>query len=172
MFITQKRIAPRPTTLGSLPDGEPGTLATLRLMRDLIRRFKTDPIIRAQALTLVDGLPSKSYRAEVARIFSFVRDDIRYTRDVRGVETLQWPTVTMQDGHGDCDDKVMLLGALLEAVGHPTRLVAIALHGGPFSHVLLETRIGNQWAPLDATEPWRAGETHYQGVTSRYVMNV
>jgi transglutaminase-like putative cysteine protease len=172
MFVTQRRIPPRPAQLGELPAGESGTLATLRLMRQLVREGRKHPEIRAQALTLVDGLPSKAYRREAAMLYEFVRDQIRYTRDVHTVETLYQPQITLADRHGDCDDKVVLLASLLESIGHPTRFVAIGLQGGPFSHVYLETRIGAQWLAMDPTEPWPFGVTRYQGVTSRYVLDI
>ena len=172
MFLNADTVRPHASTLGQLPDGVAGTIATLKIMRDWIRQFRKDAVIRAKAQSLIADLPSKAYTREAARLFEFVRDSIRYTRDVRDVETLHWPTVTLDTGQGDCDDKVMLLGSLLESIGHPTRLVAIGLGGGPFSHVLLETRIGPRWWPMDATENWPAGVVRYRGVTSRYVMDV
>lgn len=170
MFV-ERIIPPRPSQLGELPSGRAGTVETLRLMRSRVRAGKTNPHIRAQALTLIADLPAKQYGREIARIFEFVRDRIRYTRDVRGVETLQEPWITLADRVGDCDDKVTLLAALLESVGHPTRAVAIGLSGAPLSHVYLETRLGPKWIPLDATESWPTGIVKFKGVTSRYVQD-
>jgi hypothetical protein len=55
---------------------------------------------------------------------------------------------------GDCDDMVILLGALLQSVGHPVRLVLC----GPdsrrprlLSHIYLEVLHQDLWLPLDAT---------------------
>lgn len=171
MFL-RPMIQPRPVTLGQLPDGPAGTVETLRHMRALVREFRKNPVIRAQALNLIVDLPPKAYRAEVTRIADFVRDQIRYTRDVRDVETLHWPTVTLDQGLGDCDDKVTLLASLLESVGHPTRFVAIGLGGGPLSHVYLETRIGPRWVGIDPTENWPSGITRFENVTSRYQMDI
>lgn len=141
----------RPTFLGTLPDGAAGTRATLQLMSTLVRRFKTDPAIRQQALDLIGNLPSKRWALEVDALFRFVRDRIRYTRDTNGVETIQWPTVTLSVGQGDCDDKSTLLASLLESIGHPTRFVAIGPEPAKYSHVFVQTQLGSKWVSLDAT---------------------
>lgn len=136
-----------------IPDGKEGTKLTLNIMRDLVRRGKKSPAIRQFAVMLTNGLFQKDYIGEVAAIHSFVRDNIRYVRDVRNVETIQTPERTLENKSGDCDDKSTLTAALLESIGHPTRLVAIGLHNNPFSHVYPETRIGNKWITVETTEP-------------------
>lgn len=94
---------------------------------------------------------------EAVRIHRFVRDRIRYTRDVRGVETLHTPTQILRQRQGDCDDKSVLIASLLESIGHKTRFVAIG-YGGSFCHVYPEVNIRGQWVPLEATENWPAGK--------------
>lgn len=144
--------APRHTYLGSLPPGEPGTRATLLAMAAMATRYKTAAAIRSTALDLIRGCAPKDWPGEVRAIFAFVRDGIRYARDVRGVETLQTPEATMELEAGDCDDKSTLLAALLESVGHPTRFVAVGFsQPGAYSHVYVETLLNNRWTPLDAT---------------------
>lgn len=143
---------PRPTFLGDLPAGEPGTRATLRLMRELVQRFKRNETIRSTALELTQGLRPKDWLAEVNALFVFARDAVRYVRDVMGVETLQTPTVTLEVRAGDCDDKATLLASLLQAIGHPTRFVAVGFNStGNYSHVYLETKVGERWLALDPT---------------------
>lgn len=138
--------------LGELPPGEPGTSATLQLMRRVVNQYKRDPAVRETALSLIAGLRPKDWRGEIKALFEFVRDHIRYTRDIRGLETLQIPTVTLDNSAGDCDDKSTLLAALLESIGHPTRFVAVGYSKpGAYSHVYVETKLGASWLPLDAT---------------------
>jgi len=60
-------------------------------------------------------------------------------------------------GTGDCDDKAVLLASMLESIGHPTRFVALAFKAGKYSHVLVESKIGNKWVALETTEPVRIG---------------
>lgn len=143
---------PRPTSLGEIPPGEPGTRATLNAMRAMVRRFKSDDRIRTAALDLVRGLPPKQWLSEVRALFEFARDAIRYTRDIKGVETLQTPVATLELEAGDCDDKSTLLAAMLEAIGHPTRFVAVGFVSPyAYSHVYVETRVGRNWIALDPT---------------------
>lgn len=149
---------PRRTFLGELPTGEPGTATTLQLMRRLVIQFKRAPEIREVALGLIAHLRPKDWGGEIKAVFEFVRDQIRYTRDIRGLETLQIPPVTLDLGAGDCDDKSTLLAALLESIGHPTRFVAVGYRGpGQYSHVYVETKLGPRWVPLDATMPVGVG---------------
>ena len=125
-------------------------------MRRLVRRGKTSMPIRTTALSIVQDLPNKLYIAEVEQVWQWVKNNIRYTKDVAGVETLQTPERTLQLQAGDCDDQASLLGALLESIGHPTRFIALAFRPGHYSHVLLETRVGYRnktiWVPLETTE--------------------
>lgn len=148
----------RPQYLGNLPSGAEGTHATLRVMRDLVHRYKRAAPIRETALDLIADLPPKDWRAELRAVFAFVRDRIRYTRDIRGVETVQTPAATLDIGQGDCDDKATLLAALLESIGTPTRFVAVGYRAPEqFSHVYLEARAAGAWIPLDATMPVEVG---------------
>jgi len=122
-------------------------------MSSVVKDGKKQPIIRDKATSLIQGLSSKNYAGEIAKIFYFVRDRIRYTRDINGVETLHIPSQVLAQEHGDCDDKSVLLAALLESVGHRTRFIALGFEQGRFSHVLTQTRIREDtWLSLDPTE--------------------
>lgn len=149
---------PRLSFLGNIPSGEPGTTTTLKLMRRFVNQYKRSPEVRETALSLISELRPKDWLGEINAVFSYVRDSIRYARDVRGVETLQIPSVTMDLGAGDCDDKSTLLASLLESIGHPTRFVAIGYtKPHTYSHVYVETKHGARWMPLDATVPMALG---------------
>lgn len=78
-------------------------------------------------------------------------------RDIRGVETLHTPEVLLKQQAGDCDDKSVLLAALLESIGHVTRFVAVGFLPGVYSHVLVEVLLGGEWVPLETTEPVEVG---------------
>ncbi len=123
-------------------------------MGRLVKEAKKTLPIRQTALSLVNGERQKDWTEEVNRIFEFVRDQVRYVRDVRGVETLQTPGKTLEFRQGDCDDKATLACTLLESIGHPCRFVAIG-YGAPghFDHVYAETKIGPRWIALETTEP-------------------
>jgi transglutaminase-like putative cysteine protease len=149
--------APRPMTLGTVPSGAAGVAATLKIMVKLARQFKKDVGVRELAGNLVRDLPQYDNTGAVKALHAFVRDCVRYTGDIAGVETLQTPKATLELGVGDCDDKSLLLAALLQAVNLPARFVAIAMNDGGYSHVLVETRRGNKWVPLETIRPVEVG---------------
>lgn len=147
-------------TLTAIPSGVAGTKVTLATMKRLANQAKTQWPIRHLALCLVRHFRPKDYRAEAQAIFHYVRDAVRYVRDVDGVETIASPMQTIKTGQGDCDDKVTLLAALLLSIGHPVRFVAIGYLPGQYDHVFLETLVDNQWQAMESTEPWEFGERH------------
>ena len=135
------------------PDGAAGIFATVRAMRDAIDRGKTDPDIISAAGALIYTTPERAECSEVAAIFEFVRDSIRYVRDPVGVESLADPAITLRRMLGDCDDQAALLGALLESVGYPVRLtIAAYQRPGVWEHTYLECYCDGQWIALDPTE--------------------
>ena len=139
-------------------------------MRRLVREYKTALPIRQTALALTNALPQKDWMGEVRALHSFVRDNIRYVRDINGVETVQTPLRTLENEAGDCDDKSLLVATLLETIGFPTRFVAMAFSPGKYSHVLPEVKVGRRWIPLETTERRRFGwyppKPHHRMVVS------
>lgn len=122
-------------------------------MSDLVKRGKKNPSIRQKAVTLTQSLDQKDYLGEIATLFAFVRDNIRYVRDIRGVETIHFPEQILDQEYGDCDDKAVLLSSLLESIGHPTRFVAVGFTGpDEYSHVFVDTKVGPGWLTLETTE--------------------
>lgn len=159
--------------LGSIPEGKAGMIATLRAMRQFARDAVRDPAqkIRTLAIHLTHELPPRSYQREVKRLHEFVRDEIRYVRDPAGVELVSTPARTLEIRAGDCDDKSVLLAALLESLGHPAQFKVIGLNGGPFSHVFVETKIGHSWVPLETIINRPMG-WYPNGITSHYILKV
>lgn len=141
-----------------LAGGVQGTRQTLQLMAKLVRDGRENPSIRAQALQLVSGLKQKDYLGEAAKIHAFVRDRVRYVRDPKGVETLHTAEQMLVQKQGDCDDKTVLVAALLETIGHPTRIVAIGFNQG-YCHVFPEVQIRGAWYTVETTEPWAFGQS-------------
>lgn len=156
-------------TLQKIPDGPAGIYATLKIMRRLARDGKTNLIVRYKTLAVVETLPSKAYGAEVEALFTYVRDHIRYVKDIAGVETVAAPQITLDLGQGDCDDQCVLLASMLESISHRSRFVALSLKPGIFSHVIVESKIGTNWVALDPTEPVPMG-WYPPGVLNRMEM--
>jgi len=158
------------TQLLTIPDGSQGTLATLKIMKRLTKAGKKSPKIRALALELVQNSLQKDYADEARKIHRYVRDEIRYVQDIRGVETVHSAEKVLEIGQGDCDDKSVLAASLLESINHPTLFHAIGFKPGTFSHVFVETKIGSKWVPLETTEPWPLGKAA-KGLTNMRIFN-
>lgn len=135
-----------------MPPGLAGVRVTLKAMRQKALEGKKSAAIRQKALELTRYLRPKDYLGEVRVMWEYVKDRIRYVRDIQDVETVADAAQTMYDGQGDCDDKAVLLSALLGAVGHRSRFAAIGFRPGDFSHVIAQTPIGGKWTWLETTE--------------------
>jgi len=142
-----------------------------QLVRRALRDEKQFPALRRLVAGLTRRLSQKDRGGELRALFDFVQRRIRYLGDARGIETLQTPLETLQLGAGDCDDKAMLLSALAEIIGYPTRFVAVGMQPDRFSHVYVEAKLRDSWIPLDATEPHAAGWAP-SGVVSRMVEHI
>lgn len=140
-------------SIRAIPDGADGIRATVDEMVRMTREYRTDPIVRSLAESIVAGLPNHGYWAEVEAIRKWVQRNIRYTMDVFDVETLKTPLALLRERFGDCDDMTTLTGTLLQSIGHPVRYVAVGPeHPENFEHVYLRTKIGNRWIGVETTE--------------------
>lgn len=152
----------RSYVLAGLPYGVDGTRLTLEYMRRFVRTFRTNPRIIELARSIIATIPGKQYSREAEALRAWVAENIRYTQDVTDVETLQSPIVTLDTRQGDCDDQATLLATLLNATGHEARFLAASFEPDNFSHVLVETKVGERWLPAETTEPVTLGQYPWQ----------
>lgn len=154
--------------------GIEGIRETMALMRSIVKRSRADPDVIAFARKLTAHLPPKDWVGQIRAIFRFVRDRIRYTLDPNDVETLSTPLRLLRLGQGDCDDKAVLLAALLEAIGHPARFKAVGFQAGALSHVYVETKLDGGWIPLDATELGDIGDLAFpiSDVKEKWIVHI
>lgn len=103
-------------------------------------------------MSLIAHLRPKDHAGEILEVFDFVHDRIRYVWDTNGVEHVHTADQVLAQAAGDCDDKVILLGALLESIGHPTKTYAMGFRRGELTHVILLVCYKGEWVALDATE--------------------
>ncbi|MCZ7638309.1 MAG: hypothetical protein M5U12_21070 [Verrucomicrobia bacterium] len=139
-----------------VPKGRLGTLATARLIARLIREGAKDFCVRQKAIQIFrrSGAPAKNRWAEVCALFHWVRNNIRYTRDIFRVELLHTPRRMLELRAGDCDDMTILLGAMLLSTGHPVRLALAGFRPHRphvYTHIYPEVNVGGKWIALDAT---------------------
>lgn len=127
----------RPIAVARIPSGNDGIRATLSLMRNVVRAARKDTKLRyfATRLCIEADLKQHDYLSELRVLHEFVRDHVRYVRDIRTVETIQTPRATLEELSGDCDDKTTLLCALLECIGFQTGFKAVGLNGQRIGHV-------------------------------------
>jgi hypothetical protein len=145
-----------------IPSGYPGTLQTVEQVCELIKTGAKDFTVRQSAIDILlqRAVKPKDYLAEIKALFEWVQQNIRYTKDTFRVEVLHSAKRMLELRAGDCDDMTILLGSMLEAVGHPVRLVlsgADPARPDQFSHIYLEVLYRNQWLALDATMPHAMG---------------
>jgi transglutaminase-like putative cysteine protease len=143
---------------GRLSAGRRGTAETLAIMRRLADQGAKEITVREAAVRAIQaaGVRGHDFAGELAAVFRFVRDRIRFTRDPIGTEWLQAPAYTLSRGVGDCDDKATLLVAMLKSIGAPAALRFKVIGETPagFSHVYVEAAAGGRRIPMD---PTRAG---------------
>lgn len=113
--------------------------------------------VRQLATGLCRHLRGKDYRGETETLSNYCRDEIRYVRDIRDVETLHTCDTILRERNGDCDDKAILLAALLLSIGHAPRFIAVAFRPNQFSHVWVQDRVGSKWLDCETTEDIECG---------------
>lgn len=131
------------------PDGLAHTKDTVRRMAKLARKASHSYAIRSLATRIVHDVPSKDRRGELAAIYRWVRDSIRYRFDPRGLEWLQAPERTIAERAGDCDDLATLIAALVQSLGHLARFRTVGASPQRQSHVSVQAFDGREWIDLD-----------------------
>lgn len=164
---TTQRHSPAPLTppkifLGHIPSGWRGTQKTVEHVQALIRAGAKDFYVRQKAIDILleKQVKPKDYLAEIKALFEWVQQHIRYTKDTVQVEVLHSAKRMLELRAGDCDDMAILLGAMLEAIGHPVRLALSGpnpLRQDLFTHIYLEVFHKGHWIPLDATMHYPMG---------------
>lgn len=147
---------------GAIPKGYAGTQRTIEQIGGLIRAGAKDFYLRQKAIDILleQRVRPKDYPGEIKTLFEWVRRHVRYTRDPFRVEVLHSARRMLELRAGDCDDMTILLSAMLEAIGHPVRLVIVGPDQGRphfFSHIYLEVFCRGRWIALDPTMPYPPG---------------
>ena len=143
-----------------IPHGNNGIFVSVDHLMNFIRTGRRNPDVVAFARRLVQHCPNKDYVCEARAIFDWIQANIRFTRDPNNVELLQGPEVTLRSDVrcGDCDDHVILLQSLLQAIGIPTRVVLVAsqnaapnMYNHIFTEALLPVNGQDTWVAMDTT---------------------
>lgn len=141
-----------------MPRGFLGTSETVRRIKGLIRQGTRDFYVRQKAIDILleRKVKPKDYLGEVKALFEWVQQSVRYTKDAFRVEMVHSARRMLELVAGDCDDMAILLGSMLQSIGHPVRLILT----GPdparptlFTHIYIEVLHKGVWIPLDPTMP-------------------
>lgn len=123
----------------------PDAWTIISAIQFVIEQFGRDPRIRAATLPLISSRINNDVRNNATTIANWVMRKMVYLADPDGGEFIQTPLVLLNTiglkgfAYGDCDDHVVLLGAMLTSLGIPTRAVAVKLHGSDvYNHVVIE----------------------------------
>lgn len=123
----------------------PDAWTIISAIQFVIEQFGRDPRIRAATLPLLTSRINNDVRSHANTVAQFVMRKMVYLADPDGGEFIQTPLVLLNTiakngvAYGDCDDHVVLLGAMLTSIGIPTRAVAVKLHGSEYyNHVVVE----------------------------------
>ena len=137
--------------------------AARQRMAEIIVEASRDPELIDFAIANVQNVATGDYPSEAAALAAIVRDCVRYTSDVSGEDLYKWPMLTLRQLAGDCNNKVLLFGALARAVGFPVRCCFLFTTANPDlehdfpAHVFaaVDTYKGErptaQWVPVELT---------------------
>lgn len=116
-------------TLPMTDGGLDAVRKTLKLMAAIVRKYRSDTTTLNAATTLLTSAGITDMRTQkrqaITILQAWVRDNIAYFYDPRDVELVRTPPETLKRGVGDCDDKTVLLLAMLESVGFTTELLGV-----------------------------------------------
>lgn len=151
-----------PTKYIEIPGGERGTVATLKIMKELVlgQWGHRNPEVVMLAQKIVDHLPSKDYRAEADALLQFMKENVRYRLDPAGLEYVPTPWYTLLvSGNEDCDGHSTATAALAMALGHKAAFRTVK--GDPsrpeqWSHVYAVIGVPDkgkiEWLTADSTQ--------------------
>lgn len=154
-----------------LPLGEASVDATVDKMVEMAmgQYGARSAKIRALAINIIRqaGIEQKDCYAQALALYNWVRDNIYYIKDPVNQETLLYPEETAFNSKAsDCDDHVILLMALLAAIGIKSYPVVVGPEVKQYSHVYLHAvippgspRMANAIIPMDPImKDWPAGK--------------
>lgn len=134
----------------------PDAWTIISAIQFVIDQFGRDPRIRAATLPLLGSRIDNDVKSHANTIAQWVMRKMVYLADPDGGEFVQTPLVLLNTiarkgfAYGDCDDHVVLLGAMLVSVGIPARAVAVKLHGSNvYNHVVIEYLANGQPVLID-----------------------
>ena len=126
-------------------------------MAALVKQFSPLPLIRQRVEFIIGSIPAYDYYNEVNAIFTYVQNNMRYTKDPLNWEYIKQPDVMLaeidQNGYcaGDCDEFAVLGLTFARSIGcHTAIKIASYSPDREFSHVYGMVYVNNTWLVFDA----------------------
>lgn len=163
--VTVERTLPLRTAIAG-PDGgviripitgpTPDAYTIISALQFVIEQWGRRPEVRAAAVGLLRSRINNDVYRHIQTIVTWVKSHMVYLADPDGAEFVQSPTVLLKRidtagfAYGDCDDHVVLLGALLNAIGVPAEACGVKLHGSPlYNHVVIQYPYNGEMVIVD-----------------------
>jgi len=142
--------------------------SVVKYLKELIEDGMRDEYVRRKAVDIVTraGVQGHDELGEIRAIVKWVQNNVTYRKDPVDIEYFMTPRKILKDveqgrSAADCDDFVILAGALLGSIGYPTgALIVDSNADGVFNHVMLITRttaptkeFGTKWIPCELIFP-------------------
>lgn len=139
-----------------VPNGDAGTSAVLDRMDRFMDRGSGDPQIIGIAQMVAKSVAARDEDGQARALLGWVRAHTHYVHDPLGKELVKDPAFMLREiaasgrAATDCDDQVVLLGALLRSIGIDAQAIVVSPDAGPYSHVLLRyASPASGWVTLD-----------------------
>ena len=115
---------------------------TIKRIKNLANKYKVHPKTRDLAMRMIMDVPSKHYAEEEKKIGEWLFKNIKYGLDIKDVETLQSPILTLiRYKRGDCDCHTIAGLSLLWTIGHDAEPLTISTRADKqFHHIFIITR--------------------------------
>lgn len=143
---------------------------TLRVMR--VKANEAKKALRPLAEMICSGLEPGDYNSEILAIYCWVRQNIRYARDIHDVEYVKAPARLLETRQGDCDDIACLLASLCMAMGNECRFLVVGFVPNTPSHVFCQVAVRGRpsmdghtsgeklWVTIDPVADENTAEMH------------
>jgi len=130
-----------------------GLKKKIDIIAGVMKKGSENMRIRTLALSARKGAQDFNYREELELIYDYVCKNISYVRDTYKIEVIHDAEKVLDFEAGDCDDFVILLGALLLSIGWTVRIVICGREKNSFSHIYLQCwePVERKWITADAS---------------------
>lgn len=136
--------------------GKPDAWTIIAAIQFVVDQFGRDPRVRQESLSLITSRINNDVAGNALRLTRWVMSRMVYLADPDGGEFITTPVVLLNTirkngfAYGDCDDHVVLLGAMLVSIGIPAQAVAVKLNGGQwYDHVVIQYPLKGRMVMVD-----------------------